>query len=138
MSTHRAVAITAVGSLKVIDLPTPTPGPDEVLITLRYATLIPFDEYQLDTGFALSEGDYPRVVGFASAGFVKAVGENVEDLKEGDRVRAASALSNYFHSNLTEGHRLQLPRHEEQGRTGVHSCAAGSCRKGQLASSRTS
>lgn len=88
MSTHRAVAITAIGSLEVIDLPTPSPGPDEVLIHVRYATLIPFDEYQLDTGFALSPGDYPRVVGFASAGYVKTVGSNVSDLKEGDKVTA--------------------------------------------------
>lgn len=133
MSTHRAVAITAVGSLKVIDLPTPTPGHDEVLIHVRYATLIPFDEYQLDTGFALSEGDYPHVVGFASAGYVKAVGENVKDLKEGDRVRAAFTLPSSCLSNLTEGYRLQLPGHEEQGRAGVHSRAAGPCCEGQLA-----
>ncbi|EKM56284.1 uncharacterized protein PHACADRAFT_140921 [Phanerochaete carnosa HHB-10118-sp] len=88
MSTHRAVAITAIGSLQVIDLPTPAPEPDEVLVHVRYAALIPFDEYQLDAGFALSVNDFPRVVGFASAGYVKAVGSNVKDLKEGDRVTA--------------------------------------------------
>lgn len=92
MPTHRAIAITAVGSLEVVDLPTPAPKSGEVLVHVRYATLIPFDEYQLDAGFALSLNDLPRVVGFASAGFVKAVGENVKDLKEGDKVRLHSSL----------------------------------------------
>lgn len=88
MSTHRGVAITAIGSLKVLNLPTPEPGPDEVLIHVHYAALIPFDGYQLDKGYALSADDLPRVVGFASAGLVKAVGTNVKDLREGDRVAA--------------------------------------------------
>ncbi|GJE93290.1 zinc-binding alcohol dehydrogenase family protein [Phanerochaete sordida] len=88
MATHRAVAITAVGSLEVVNLPTPVPGADEVLIHVRYSALIAFDGYQLDIGYMLSANDYPHVIGFGSAGFVKAVGENVKDLKEGDRVAA--------------------------------------------------
>lgn len=88
MSTHTGVATTSLGVLELVKLPTPTPGPDEVLINVHYAALIPFDGYQLDQGYALSPGDYPRVLGFASAGLVKAVGENVKDLKEGDRVSA--------------------------------------------------
>ncbi|GJE93281.1 zinc-binding alcohol dehydrogenase family protein [Phanerochaete sordida] len=86
MTTHRAVAITAIGSLEVVDLPTPAPGPDEIVVHVRYITLIPFDVYQLDMGYTLSASDYPQVIGFGSAGFVKAVGENVKDFKEGDRV----------------------------------------------------
>ena len=87
MSTHKGVATTAIGVLELIDLPTPSPGADEVLIGVRYAALIPFDGYQLDAGYGLQPSDYPRVFGFASSGYVKAVGDNVTDLKEGDRVR---------------------------------------------------
>ncbi|KIP11808.1 hypothetical protein PHLGIDRAFT_511990 [Phlebiopsis gigantea 11061_1 CR5-6] len=86
MSTHTGVATTSVGVLEVVTLPTPTPGPDEVLVEARYAALIPFDGYQLNTGFALQPSDYPRVLGFAGSGTVKAGGSNVTDLEEGDRV----------------------------------------------------
>ncbi|EKM50124.1 uncharacterized protein PHACADRAFT_178748 [Phanerochaete carnosa HHB-10118-sp] len=86
MATHRAVAITTVGTLEIIYLPTPSPGPDEVLVHVHYAVVKSTDGYQLDKGYALSAHDFPRVIGFASAGFVKAVGANVKDLKEGDRV----------------------------------------------------
>ena len=86
MSTHRGVAITAVGSLEVVDLPTPTPGPDEVLIHVRYASLMAFDGYQLDMGLGLSPHDFPRVVGLASAGHITAVGANVKEGSVGVRV----------------------------------------------------
>lgn len=86
MITHRAVAIVAIGSLEVIDLPTPVLGPEDVLVHVRYASLGPTDVYQLDKGYVLSANDLPRVVGFGAAGFVKAVGENVKGLQEGDRI----------------------------------------------------
>ena len=90
MTTHRAIAITAIRSLEVIDLPTPTVEPDEVLVHVRYVALTSFDAYQLDNAYALSPTDYPHPVGIASAGFVKAVGANVKDLKTGDRVNIDS------------------------------------------------
>ncbi|KAL5535938.1 hypothetical protein ACEPAF_4032 [Sanghuangporus sanghuang] len=84
MSTHFAVATTAKGILEQVQLPTPQPGPGNVLIKVHYAALIPPDTYQLDRGYMVS--DYPNVLGFASAGVVKAVGHGVTDLKEGDKV----------------------------------------------------
>ncbi|KAI0690488.1 chaperonin 10-like protein [Cytidiella melzeri] len=86
MSSHRAIAATAKGVLEQINLPTPTPAREEVLIQVAYAALAPFDAYQLDRGFAVA--GYPHVLGLASAGFVKAVGEGVTDLREGDKVCA--------------------------------------------------
>lgn len=87
MSTHLAIATTSKGVLEQVQLPTPTPGPGEVLIKVNYTALIPFDTYQIDRAYVVAE--YPHVLGFASAGTVKAVGEGVSDLKEGDRVRKA-------------------------------------------------
>ena len=84
MTSHFAIATTAKGVLEQIQLPTPTPGPGEVLIKVHYAALIPFDTYQLDRGYVVNE--YPHVLAFAGAGEVKAVGEGVVDLKEGDKV----------------------------------------------------
>ncbi|KAL5494804.1 hypothetical protein ACEPAI_266 [Sanghuangporus weigelae] len=86
MSTHFAVATTARGILEQVQLPTPQPGPGNVLIKVHYTALTPPDTYQLDRGFMVS--DYPCVLGLASAGVVKAVGNGVTDLKEGDKVSA--------------------------------------------------
>lgn len=84
MSTHLAIATTAKGVLGQVRLPTPTPGPGEVLIEVHYAAVIPFDMYQLVRGLHVTE--YPTVLGFASSGEVKALGHGVADLKKGDKV----------------------------------------------------
>ncbi|KAL5533781.1 hypothetical protein ACEPAG_241 [Sanghuangporus baumii] len=86
MSTHFAVATTSKGILEQVQLPTPQPGPGNVLIKVHYAALIPPDTYQLDRGYTVNE--YPHVLGFASAGVVKAVEDGITDLKEGDKVSA--------------------------------------------------
>ncbi|KAI5115942.1 hypothetical protein M0805_004939 [Coniferiporia weirii] len=86
MSTHIAIATTARGVLEQIHVSTPTPGPGEVLINVHYTALLPFDTYQLDMAYKLTDDSYPHVLGFAAAGEVKSVGEGVTDLKEGDRV----------------------------------------------------
>ena len=92
MSTHRAIAITSPGTIDQITLPTPTPVGNEVLIEVQYTALIPFDTYQIDKNFFVQ--GYPTVLGFASAGRVKAVGPNVKDLKEGDKVRLLQKHAN--------------------------------------------
>jgi NADPH:quinone reductase-like Zn-dependent oxidoreductase len=104
MATHSAVAITGPGALELIDVPTSSPGPEDVLIKVDYVALIPFDEYQLDNGFGLSPSDYPRVIGFASSGFVKAVGSNIRDLKEGDSVRYCYSSRVIFEDLPFAGH----------------------------------
>ncbi|KAI0759307.1 chaperonin 10-like protein [Irpex lacteus] len=85
-STHRAIAITSPGTIEQITLPTPTPTGNEVLIEVEYTALIPFDTYQIDKAYFVQ--GYPHVLGFASAGQVKAVGNEVDDLKVGDKVAA--------------------------------------------------
>ncbi|KAI0091675.1 chaperonin 10-like protein, partial [Irpex rosettiformis] len=84
MSSHRAIAIISPGILEEINLPTPSPTNVEVLVEVHYAALMPADVYQADTGRYVQE--YPLVIGFTSAGYVKAVGDDVTDLKEGDKV----------------------------------------------------
>ena len=93
MSSHVAIAITSKGNLEEVQVSTPTPGPGEVLIRVHYAALIPFDTYQLDRGYLLTEKSYPHVIGFSASGLVKAVGEGVTDLKVGDRVCSTLLIS---------------------------------------------
>ena len=88
MSTHAAIAATALCFLESIRLPTHAPGPDEVLVEAKYAALQPLDGYQLNYGFILQPSDYPLVLGFAGSGIVKDVGTNVTHVRAGDRVRS--------------------------------------------------
>ncbi|KAL1742398.1 chaperonin 10-like protein [Schizophyllum fasciatum] len=85
-STHRAVAALSPGKWDVISVPTESPGAGEVLIKVAYTAVIPFDTYQTDLGYAVAE--WPITLGFSVAGTIAKVGENVPDLKEGDRVTA--------------------------------------------------
>ena len=87
MPMHKAIATTKLRTIDEILLPTPKPGQGKVLIEVKYAAISPLDQYQVDYGYVLKESDYPQVLGLTAAGFVKSVGEGVEDLKEGDRVR---------------------------------------------------
>ncbi|KAI0759309.1 GroES-like protein [Irpex lacteus] len=85
-TSHPAIAVTSPGTLEQITLPTLSPAADEVQIEVEYAALVPVDVYQIDTAFFVQE--YPHVIGFTSAGRVAAVGDNINDLKVGDKVAA--------------------------------------------------
>ena len=85
----RAIAIEEFGGsdkLQVVDLPTPEPGSDEVLIRVHAAGVGPWDVMSRQGVFGNRE--FPFVPGFEPAGVVEAVGDDVEDLSEGDEVFA--------------------------------------------------
>ncbi|MER7661609.1 NADP-dependent oxidoreductase [Streptomyces sp. NPDC096193] len=85
----------------VTDHPTPTPGPDQVLIKVEAASLNPLD-LMLITGAAKENfpAEHPLVVGMDAAGTVVEVGENVTLYSAGDPVLAftggsAGAVAEY-------------------------------------------
>ena len=86
----RAVLCKAFGppeSLVVEEVPSPQPGPGEVVISVKAASvnfpdvLIIQDKYQVKPPLPFSPGS-------EVSGFVKAVGEGVTQAKPGDRVMA--------------------------------------------------
>ncbi len=86
----RALVSPAYGpleSLKIIDLPTPEPGPGQVRIRVLASALNPAD-FKSITGEAkiLHARIFPMVVGFDFSGVVDALGKNVSSLKQGDEV----------------------------------------------------
>lgn len=85
--THKAIAAVGLGDIGEVDVTTPIPAAGEVLVEMKYASLSPVDVYQVDRGFLLEKSNYPHVLGLSGAGFVKSVGNGVEELKEGDKVR---------------------------------------------------
>ncbi|MEO0139905.1 MAG: L-threonine 3-dehydrogenase [candidate division WOR-3 bacterium] len=85
----KALAKTKGGpGLQIIETDIPRPGPGEVLIKVKYASICGSDVhiYKWDE-FAQSEIDHlPRIIGHESAGEVVELGEGVEGLKIGDYV----------------------------------------------------
>lgn len=84
----KAAYITETGpaeSIIVSDLPTPTPGPTEVLVRVRAAAVNPVDTY-ITSGAVEMELPFPYVIGCDLAGEVEAVGAEVSRFKPGDRV----------------------------------------------------
>lgn len=86
MSTHTAIAATAKGQFDAIQVPTEDPKSGEVLIKVAFAAMIAFDTYVTDRGYYVQE--YPLILGFNASGIIASVGEGVDDLKPGDRVRS--------------------------------------------------
>jgi NADPH2:quinone reductase len=103
--TMRAAAIDRFGgadTLHVESLSVPEVGPDEVLIRVEAAGVAVWDPFEREGGFAKLLGvppTFPYVLGSDGAGTVVAVGSQVQEFKEGDRVYAMSfATSRGFYA----------------------------------------
>ncbi|MFG0297773.1 MAG: NADPH:quinone reductase [Maioricimonas sp. JB045] len=84
----QAAYITATGEPENIqygELPTPEPGPTEVLVKVGAASINPIDTY-LRSGAIAMPLEFPWIPGCDLAGTVEAVGSDVTRLKPGDRV----------------------------------------------------
>jgi len=85
----RAVVFDSFGSPDVLslreDVPTPEPGPGQVLVRVHAASVNP-----VDTKIRQHGDQYgiqpPVILGYDVSGVVEGVGEGVEDLVEGDEV----------------------------------------------------
>ncbi|SJL15756.1 related to Zn-dependent oxidoreductases [Armillaria ostoyae] len=86
MSTHVAIAAIAKGHFDEIHVPTEKPQHGEVLLKVEYASMVAFDTYITDLGYATDT--FPMVLGSNAAGTVVELGPGVDDLKIGDRVTA--------------------------------------------------
>lgn len=76
MATHLAAVFPAKGQpFELQTRPTPKPGPDELLITVKSVALNPADVLIRDQGLYVPT--YPTVIGFDIAGLVLEVGNNV-------------------------------------------------------------
>src|SRR4029079_17321265 len=91
----RAIQVSQTGGpevLTLVDVPVPTPKPNEALIEIKASGVNFIDVY-------FREGRYPAPLPFINgqeaAGVVKEVGTDVTNLKAGDRVAYTSALGSY-------------------------------------------
>lgn len=93
--TMRAMALDRFGgpeTLKVQTVPVPEAGAEEILIHVEAAGVGAWDPFEREGGFVEVLGrapKFPYVLGTDGAGTVAAVGGEVKQFKEGDRVYAA-------------------------------------------------
>eukprot|EP00756_Hemistasia_phaeocysticola_P036224 Hpha_TRINITY_DN16629_c1_g1::TRINITY_DN16629_c1_g1_i1::g.182980::m.182980/K00344/qor, CRYZ; NADPH2:quinone reductase len=89
-----AVVSPTTGVLNVVNIPTPSPGPGEVVIRVHVSGvafhdgLIVKDRYQIKPSRPFSPGG-------EAAGVIAAVGDKVTKFRVGDRVRTGSVWGNY-------------------------------------------
>jgi len=94
--------------LKAIDLPTPLPGPGQILIRHAAVGLNYIDIYQRTGLYPIA---FPTVLGLEGAGFVEAIGEGVTRFAVGDRAAYGTGpLGAYSEAHLVpEGRAVRLP-----------------------------
>ncbi len=93
----RAIYIEACGDadqLRYGDLPTPNPGPGEVLVRVAFAGVNPAD-WKCREGKLVKYYEYrfPFVLGFEGSGTIEAIGPGVADLRPGQRVTFSSQVA---------------------------------------------
>lgn len=91
----RAVRIAETGGpeqLTVDDVTVPEPGPDEVRVRVEAAGINFIDTYQRNGAYPV---ELPATLGVEGAGTVDAVGNEVDELDEGDRVAWAMTRGSY-------------------------------------------
>ena len=92
MPKMKAVCVESFGgpeTLQVQNIEKPKPGEDEVLVSVRAASVNPVD-YKIRSGHypAVKETDLPKVLGRDVCGVVAAVGAGVTEFSEGDEIFA--------------------------------------------------
>jgi len=78
--------------LKLVDAPSPTPGPGQALVKIAASGVNFIDVY---FRMGLYKADLPFTPGSEGAGIVESVGPNVTDVKPGDRVAYAMHRGSY-------------------------------------------
>ncbi len=107
----RAIGVNDYGgpeALEVVELPDPSPGPGDVLVRVRAATVNPTDTYVRNGARSerQREDPPPYVPGMDVAGVVEALGEDVDGPSVGDEVMAI-VVPKGSHGGYSE--RLALP-----------------------------
>src|SRR5207244_616600 len=86
----KALLLLEYKKLEIADLPTPLPGPGEILVRVAACGICGSDVHGYDgsTGRRIP----PIVMGHEAAGIVAGVGAGVDDFQQGDRVTFDSTI----------------------------------------------
>jgi len=81
--------------LEIHEVPTPKPGPQQLLVRVCAAGVNPYDTYMRNGTYAIKP-PLPYTPGSDAAGTVEAVGEGVKKFRPADRVYTAKTLSGAY------------------------------------------
>ena len=81
--------------LEIHEIPTPKPGPGQILVRVRAAGVNPYDTYMRNGTYAIKP-PLPYTPGSDAAGTVEAIGEGVKKFKVSDRVYTAKTLTGAY------------------------------------------
>jgi NADPH2:quinone reductase len=94
--------------LKLDEIPTPKPGPGQVLVRVHAAGVNPYDTY-MRTGTYAIKPPLPYTPGSDAAGVVESAGTGVTKVKAGDRVYTAKTISGaYAEYTLAEETQVEI------------------------------
>ena len=102
----KAIQVTQTGGPEVMsirEVPTPVPGPGEVLIRVAASGVNFIDLYVREGRYA---NPVPFIPGQEASGTIAALGEGVRSIKEGDRVAWCSILGTYAEFALAPADRV--------------------------------
>lgn len=91
--------------LEIVDLPLPSPGPDQILVRHHAVGLNYIDTYHRSGLYPVKT---PLVIGLEAAGVVEAVGEAVTRFKVGDRVAYNGTMGAYAEAAVVPAERAVL------------------------------
>src|SRR5215469_7302032 len=94
----KAIRVNAFGGPEVLrleDMPTPHPGPGEVLVRIHATGVNPVETY-IRAGTYARLPELPYTLGNDGAGVVEHVGADVTEFKAGDRVYTAGSLTGTY------------------------------------------
>jgi NADPH:quinone reductase len=94
----KAIQVPRFGGPEVLELneiPTPNPGPGQILVRVHAAGVNPYDTY-MRNGMYPIKPPLPYIPGSDAAGTVEAVGEGVKKVKPGDRVYTAKTITGAY------------------------------------------
>ena len=94
----QAIRVHEVGGPEVMvleEVPTPTPGPGEVLVRVEAVGVNPVDTY-IRAGHYPLAGSLPYTPGFDAAGVIEAMGSEIGHRRVGERVYVGGSLSGTY------------------------------------------
>ncbi len=94
----KAIQVHQFGGPEVLvlhEIPTPKPGPGEVLVKIHAAGVNPYDTYMRAGTYAIKP-PLPYTPGSDASGVVESVGDGVKKVKPGDRVWTAKTVSGAY------------------------------------------
>ena len=108
----KAIQVTQPGppeAMKLVDIPTPEPKPNEALVKIEAVGVNFIDVYHREGRYKLP---IPFTPGSEMAGTVEKVGAEVKDLKPGDRVAQTGVVGTYAEYQCVPADRLiKIPAH---------------------------